>query len=130
MRIKLLAKQMIRAIEILDTVEAKAFDIYAKGQPSYEWVKEFQASNPGDLPALPNASKQIATITSAEKKVAISKPAPSSSSGLAQPLADEDTEGEVEDLIDIKLREWVVIKFVSSINDLIPSNFIEIRIKY
>ncbi|KAJ3861324.1 hypothetical protein EV359DRAFT_84438 [Lentinula novae-zelandiae] len=43
-RLKLLEKQMVQAIEILDALQARAFDLYMVNNPALEWVKSFQTT--------------------------------------------------------------------------------------
>lgn len=41
-RIKVLAKKMIEAFEILDALQARVFDLQYAQDPAYDWIKEFQ----------------------------------------------------------------------------------------
>jgi hypothetical protein len=41
---KILEKRMTEAIEILDALQSRAFDLRVAGDPAYEWIKHFQAS--------------------------------------------------------------------------------------
>ncbi|KAJ3891010.1 hypothetical protein GG344DRAFT_65805 [Lentinula edodes] len=51
-RLKLLEKQMVQAIEILNAVQVRAFDLYMVNNPAREWVKSFRTT-----PLIPTSSK-------------------------------------------------------------------------
>jgi hypothetical protein len=82
-RLKLLAKQMISAVEIPDAVQARAFELYIANHPAKGWVKEFQANR---MPLVKE------TITHQNLKAATQRQ-PSGASGNRD-----------DDLIDMKTR--------------------------
>ncbi|KAF7342643.1 hypothetical protein MSAN_02021100 [Mycena sanguinolenta] len=47
-RLKLLAKQMVRAVEIRDALEARAMALHLENDPAKEWMHEFQTLSPED----------------------------------------------------------------------------------
>lgn len=47
-RIKLLAEQMTRAVEIRDALEARAMTLHLANDPAKDWMHEFQTFSPED----------------------------------------------------------------------------------
>lgn len=92
---KLLAKQMVSAVEILDAVQARAFDLYIAKHPAKEWVKEFQANtvlDPED--PMPLAGEDF--LRHLKNLKVTTQRLPSGASGHRD-----------DDLIDMKIRAWV-----------------------
>lgn len=46
MRIKLLAREMTRAVEIRDALEARAMALHLANDPAKEWMHKFQTLSP------------------------------------------------------------------------------------
>lgn len=96
-RLKVLAKNMVEAVDTLRDIQARALDLYIADNPGSEWMKPVQSSNIFDdkpisteevveaaQQPLPNDPKNFAGTLSASKK-----------STRSSALADED-------LIDVK----------------------------
>ena len=95
---KLLAKKMVSAVEILDAIQARAFDLHIAKHPAKEWVKEFQANRASDTKdPMPLAEEAVArplkNLTVATQRQ------PSGGSGHHD-----------DDLIDMKIRAWVFVE--------------------
>jgi hypothetical protein len=98
-RLKVLAKKMVEAVDTLSDIQARALDLYIADNPGTEWMKPVQSSNIfDDKPisteeiveatqrTLPNDSNNFAGTLSASEK-----------SMRSSALADED-------LIDVKIQ--------------------------
>jgi hypothetical protein len=98
-RLKLLAKQMVIAVEILDAVQAQAFNLHIAKHPASEWVKEFQANNS-------SSSLEFADSTIPPRKGAnaVAGTKSSKATATAQPATSFPSNHQDDDLIDIKIR--------------------------
>ena len=86
---------MVSAVEILDAVQARAFNLHIAKHPAKEWVKEFQANSELDPEdPMPLVKEAIARHLK-NLKVATQRQ-PSGASGHHD-----------DDLIDMKIRAWV-----------------------
>jgi hypothetical protein len=98
-RLKLLAKQMIIAVEILDAVQAQAFNLHIAKHPASEWVKEFQANSSSNSSELADSTmpprKGASTVAGTKNPEA---------TATAQPETSFPSSHEDDDLIDIKIR--------------------------
>lgn len=93
---KLLAKEMVSAVEILDAVQARAFNLHIAKHPAKEWVKEFQANSELDPEdPMPLVKEEAIARHLKNLKVATQRQ-PSGASGHHD-----------DDLIDMKIRGWV-----------------------
>lgn len=109
-RLKVLAREMTSATEILDAVQARAFDIYAANHPAYEWIKEFQDSS-GDThstssddsnqksPSMQHIQNMIAAADQTKGLPTIAE---------SQPLTDAGNQDD--DLIAMKIRACVCLR--------------------
>ncbi|KAJ3851104.1 hypothetical protein EV368DRAFT_74789 [Lentinula lateritia] len=96
-RLKLLEKRMVQAIEILDALQARAFDLYMLSNPAREWVKSFQTT-----PLIPTSSENedLLAIKSITKSI---EPTPQNEQQRESvPKAGINTVDA--DLIEIELR--------------------------
>lgn len=102
-RMKVLAKQMVAAVETLDALQGRAFDLKTANDPSREWVKEFQASSPFDLP--PAGESKSQEMPSLENFILTDR----SSRGQGNAVGRSSESSSVDDdLIDIALRAYVL----------------------
>lgn len=98
----LLAKRMVEAVEILDALQARAYQLKTQDNDDHKWVKEFQAS------ALPVHNMVDADLFSAQNIVnaAQSHPKESGPSPRTRPAARKtgNEDPEDSDLIDLDIR--------------------------
>ncbi|KAJ4469543.1 hypothetical protein J3R30DRAFT_1566854 [Lentinula aciculospora] len=100
-RLKVLEKQMVQAVETLDAIQARAYDLHMANDPAREWVKSFQTA-----PLSPAGDEEkdffsnnsiLSTIESDPQNDELKQHRAAIMSGL-------DTSLAAADLIDIELR--------------------------
>ncbi|RDB30516.1 hypothetical protein Hypma_007277 [Hypsizygus marmoreus] len=103
-RLKVLAKDMVKTIETLDSLHTRAFELYIADNPASEWAKSFQAENPPGWET-PSTDDIIEGMSSKIKPGNPSPPTP------MEPAAKQPSQAELEeedlseiDLIDLKQR--------------------------
>jgi hypothetical protein len=93
--VRLLAKKMIAAVEILDAVQARAFDLHIADSPARDWVKEFQASKLTDDTGQEQLSSRGVFSSAGGQKDQTGSKSPASQGS------------EEDDLIDMQIRSYV-----------------------
>ncbi|KAE9403025.1 hypothetical protein BT96DRAFT_917811 [Gymnopus androsaceus JB14] len=111
-RLKVLEKQMSAAVEILDAVQARAFDLHMADDPAREWVKNFQAA-----PLSTNDEEFFSAINSLESETDPQRDIMKQQRVAAAATTNDDTMDA--DLIDIEMRAkkaslLYVFEFVTS----------------
>lgn len=97
MRLELLAKQMVAAVEVLDSIQAQAFELHIAKHPISTWGKEPQPNNTsGGLDA---AGQKMLT-----EKEDVTIAAPTGQDSTPQPVSSETFGSQEDDLIDMKIR--------------------------
>ncbi|KAF9066127.1 hypothetical protein BDP27DRAFT_1330993 [Rhodocollybia butyracea] len=100
-RLIILEKRMVKAVEILDALQARAFDLHMVNNPAREWVKDFQKSpldSDGDKDDLLTSTDMMLKSFEDPKSEAMKQ-----QRAVAAAITGSDTEEEA-DLIDIELR--------------------------
>lgn len=95
-RLKLLAKKMLEAVEIRDALEARAVTLHMKDHPGREWMEDFQSESP---------ESQESTIDLSPQAIAEYY---DRSMGEKADGKEGDNTIQEEDLIDLKLRRYGV----------------------
>jgi hypothetical protein len=102
MRVKVLAKDMVAALEIMDALEKKAFDLYVSKYPEHHWVKE-QLSQQQAAPQAPEyelpSAKHVVEAVDAGGATAFSN---------LKGLIENGDGGDEDDLIEMKIRAYVL----------------------
>jgi len=91
-RIKVLAKEMIRGVEAIDALQAKAYLLHTQANPLPSWA---QTEN-SELPPMFSAENMI--------NISESKEAPTPGAGRRLIKPAEGSEAEDQDLVDLELR--------------------------
>jgi hypothetical protein len=96
-RLKVLAKKMVEAVDILSNIQARALDLYVADNPGTEWMKPVQSSNIFD--DKPISTEEIVEaaqrILPKDRKNSAGTLSASEKSTRSSALADKD-------LIDVK----------------------------
>ncbi|KAK0500154.1 hypothetical protein EDD18DRAFT_817462 [Armillaria luteobubalina] len=94
-RLKLLAKKMVEAVEIRDALECRAVTLYMKDHPGREWMEEFQSEDPGESQESTIDLSPEAITEHYDRSIQVGEQADGKES---------DNTIQEDDLIDLKLR--------------------------
>ncbi|PCH37805.1 hypothetical protein WOLCODRAFT_161059 [Wolfiporia cocos MD-104 SS10] len=62
MRIKLLERKMVKALDVMDVLQERVFDLQFRQDPAYAWIKRFQKDSPDIAPKAKDDHFQFSDI--------------------------------------------------------------------
>jgi hypothetical protein len=95
-RIKVLAKEMVKAVEILSSLHAKALDLYVASNPGCDWIKPVQPPKNCGSTVDPIPTETI--VEAAQPKIHL----PNHESKTRMLSVSSSSEPVDEDLIDLE----------------------------